>query len=131
MLFNNWIGFVVAATIPSVQAVRLLLPGFQERQLEASILAQVCEREGTFEEGPGKQPNESQNEKATTFMVTCPQTVAPSACGISEGGMTAIAARNYAELRHVNEKNRFVTSIHLQLSIFELTRSSQYCLRVL
>ncbi|KAJ6126312.1 hypothetical protein N7523_001073 [Penicillium sp. IBT 18751x] len=89
MLFNDWIGFLVVAGVFSAHAVNLLLPGFQGRQLEASIL--------------------TQDEDVTTFVVTCPQTVPASACGIPEGGMTAVVAQNSAELRQINKRNRSVT----------------------
>ena len=50
MLFNDWIGFLVVAGIFSAQAINLLLPGFQGRQFEASILAQVCDGIVPFKE---------------------------------------------------------------------------------
>jgi hypothetical protein len=54
MLFNNWIRFLVVAGVFSAQAVNLLLPGFQGHQVEASILAQVCDGMIPFEEKHGK-----------------------------------------------------------------------------
>jgi len=36
--------------------------------------------------------NECQNGDATTYLVTCPKTVAAAACGILGTGMTAMAA---------------------------------------
>ncbi|KAJ6000973.1 hypothetical protein N7481_001382, partial [Penicillium waksmanii] len=74
-----------AATIILGQTVSLLLPGFQGRELEASIL--------------------STDNETTTFLVTCPQTVAASDCGVSEAGMTAIIKKDSVELVDVNKKN--------------------------
>ena len=54
MLFNDWIGFLFVAGVFSAQAVNLLLPGFQGRQLKASILTQVCDEMIPFEEEQGK-----------------------------------------------------------------------------
>ncbi|KAJ5355252.1 uncharacterized protein N7496_012464 [Penicillium cataractarum] len=56
----------------------LLLPGFQGRNLEAGIISKAGD--------------------ATTYLVTCPTTVASADCGIPGKGMTAVAAPSSAEL---------------------------------
>ncbi|CAI7600285.1 unnamed protein product [Penicillium pancosmium] len=85
MLLTYCIFFFGAATATLGKTVSLLLPGFQGRELEASIL--------------------STDDDTTTFLVTCPQTVAASDCGVSEAGMTAILKKNSVELVDVNKKN--------------------------
>ncbi|KAJ5875454.1 uncharacterized protein N7473_012801 [Penicillium subrubescens] len=60
------------------QTATLLLPGFQGRTLEAGIISKAGD--------------------ATTYLVTCPTSVASADCGIPGKGMTAIAAPSSAEL---------------------------------
>ncbi|KAJ6172295.1 hypothetical protein N7470_001362 [Penicillium chermesinum] len=70
-----------AAAAYAGNTANLLLPGFQGHDLLASAVA-------------------SQGD-ATTYLVTCPTTVASSACGIPGSGMTAIAAPTSAQLVNV------------------------------
>ncbi|KAJ5936162.1 hypothetical protein N7454_005460 [Penicillium verhagenii] len=63
----------------------LLLPGFQGHDLQAGILGQ--------------------DGDATTYLVTCPTSVASSACGIPGTGMTAISAPSTAQLINTNGAN--------------------------
>ncbi|KAJ5568954.1 hypothetical protein N7450_011440 [Penicillium hetheringtonii] len=94
MLPQIWVILCGAAAITGAQTVRLLLPGFQGRELEARIL--------------------SYDEQATTFVLTCPRTVAAPDCGVSEAGMTAIAKDESIELVDVNKRNRLDIAIHLK-----------------
>jgi hypothetical protein len=70
-----------AAAAYAGNSANLLLPGFQGHDLQASSVG-------------------SQGD-ATTYLVTCPTTVASSACGIPGSGMTAIAAPTAAQLLNV------------------------------
>ncbi|KAJ5802181.1 uncharacterized protein N7503_004631 [Penicillium pulvis] len=63
----------------------LLLPGFQGHDLQAGIM--------------GKDGD------ATTYLITCPTSVAASACGIPGNGMTAISAPSSAQLINTNGAN--------------------------
>ncbi|KAJ5660341.1 hypothetical protein N7507_006792 [Penicillium longicatenatum] len=63
----------------------LLLPGFQGHDLQAGIMG---------EDGD-----------ATTYLITCPTSVAASACGIPGKGMTAISAPSSAQLINTNGAN--------------------------
>ncbi|CAI7605768.1 unnamed protein product [Penicillium manginii] len=55
-----------------MDSVSLLLPGFQDRRLQARILAEDVD--------------------ATTYMVTCPDIVPGDQCGIPGQSITAISA---------------------------------------
>ncbi|KAJ5630485.1 uncharacterized protein N7484_010585, partial [Penicillium longicatenatum] len=63
----------------------LLLPGFQGHDLQAGIMG---------EDGD-----------ATTYLITCPTSVAASVCGIPGKGMTAISAPSSAQLINTNGAN--------------------------
>ncbi|KAJ5157636.1 uncharacterized protein N7482_008736 [Penicillium canariense] len=67
----------------------LLLPGFQGRDLQAGILGKAGD--------------------ATTYLVTCPTSVAAADCGIPGKGMTAVAAPTYAELYQVYDAGNTAT----------------------
>lgn len=67
-----------ATAVAAGNTATLLLPGFQGRDLEAGIITTAGD--------------------ATTYLITCPTSVASSACGIPGKGMTAIAAPSSAEL---------------------------------
>ncbi|KAJ5765370.1 hypothetical protein N7520_004929 [Penicillium odoratum] len=72
-----------AATAGST--ANLLLPGFQGRDMQAGVLGQ--------------------DGDATTYLITCPTSVASSACGIPGKGMTAISAPSSAQLINTNGAN--------------------------
>ncbi|KAJ5719827.1 hypothetical protein N7493_006705 [Penicillium malachiteum] len=74
-----------ASAVAAGNTANLLLPGFEGHDLQAGVL--------------GKDAD------ATTYLVTCPSTVASTACGIPGSGMTAIAAPTSAQLIHVNDGN--------------------------
>ncbi|KAF3391528.1 hypothetical protein F1880_007658 [Penicillium rolfsii] len=67
-----------ATAVAAGQTATLLLPGFQGRTLEAGVISKAGD--------------------ATTYLVTCPTSVASADCGIPGKGMTAIAAPSSAEL---------------------------------
>lgn len=95
------LGQVLLSTTGAVAlrgTVDLLLPGFQGRALEASIITQVCpfvRSKYVYE------LNKHKNGSTTTFHLTCPKTVDPSVCGLSGEGITAISAPTSAEIRHI------------------------------
>jgi len=72
------VALLTGATAVAANTATLLLPGFQGRDLEAGIIAAAGD--------------------ATTYLVTCPTTVASADCGIPGKGMTVVAAPTYAEL---------------------------------
>ncbi|KAJ5708418.1 hypothetical protein N7488_008219 [Penicillium malachiteum] len=74
-----------ATAVAAGNTANLLLPGFEGHDLQAGVL--------------GKDAD------ATTYLVTCPSSVASTACGIPGSGMTAIAAPTSAQLIHANDGN--------------------------
>jgi hypothetical protein len=50
----------------------------------------------------------SQNGDATTYKITCPQTVASESCGIVGEGLTAIAAPTSMQLQNINLQGTLV-----------------------
>ncbi|KAJ5641744.1 hypothetical protein N7490_005744 [Penicillium lividum] len=72
-----------AATAGST--ANLFLPGFQGYDMQAGVLGQ--------------------DGDATTYLITCPTSVASSACGIPGKGMTAISAPSSAQLINTNGAN--------------------------
>lgn len=104
----------VATTIIFGQTVSLLLPGFQMRELEARELSHDCEQI-LWHWSPSLSVNlltVFRDDQTTTYLVTCPRTVAASDCGVSEAGMTAIVKKDSIELVDINRRNKFYFSAH-------------------
>ncbi|EPS31370.1 hypothetical protein POX_h09657 [Penicillium oxalicum] len=79
MRFNTITLLAGAATaVAASNTANLLLPGFQGRNLEAGIVTKAGD--------------------ATTYLVTCPTSVASADCGIPGKGMTVVAAPTSAEI---------------------------------
>ncbi|KAJ6015417.1 hypothetical protein N7540_010008 [Penicillium herquei] len=74
-----------ATAVAAGNTANLLLPGFEGHDLQAGVL--------------------NKDADTTTYLVTCPSTVASAACGIPGSGMTAIAAPSSAQLIHANDGN--------------------------
>ncbi|KAF7716561.1 Uncharacterized protein PECH_004362 [Penicillium ucsense] len=78
MRFNTIALLTGATAVAASNTANLLLPGFQGRQLEAGIVTKAGD--------------------ATTYLVTCPTTVASADCGIPGKGMTVVAAPTAAQI---------------------------------
>lgn len=84
-----------------MDSVSLLLPGFQEHILQASILNQVSIRQTLV-----ICLTISQNAEATTYMVNCPDIVPEKQCGIPGPGVTAISASNTVQVINVDQHDK-------------------------
>ncbi|KAJ5864250.1 uncharacterized protein N7529_006166 [Penicillium soppii] len=93
------IALVVGATaVAAGNTATLLLPGFKGHDLQAGIIDARVFTEYVFQQ----HTNNSQNGDATTYKITCPQTVSAGSCGIAGEGMTAIAAPTSMQLQNIN-----------------------------
>ncbi|KAJ5097629.1 hypothetical protein N7456_008350 [Penicillium angulare] len=81
MRFSTVVLLTGATAASATSTATLLLPGFEGHDLQASVL--------------------DKDADATTYLVSCPTSVASSACGIPGNGLTAISASTSAQLIQV------------------------------
>ncbi|KAJ5899876.1 hypothetical protein N7495_004620 [Penicillium taxi] len=99
------VAILTGATAVAANSATLLLPGFQGRDLQASVVASAGD--------------------ATTYLVTCPTSVASSACGIPDSGLTEIASPTSVILQDVSAGTTAIISCNVEGTTSALCHASQ------